>query len=163
MKILIKKGSVLFDRLYDLHILMKIANAAAEEVAKKHNAIAYKRSVYNIAGGIIGLKFDKQPNKREYRISPNVNGLFMPRNTEAKKEIAELPVVTCKDLNDLIGFKSGWYGERLYPHPGIITCEDYVLLSIQDEVAVNFKLIEGMEEIKFSEYQLLINSINNIQ
>jgi hypothetical protein len=155
MKYIIKLGSDLFNKLKELQAKMKEANEARMNFLQRFaDEIEYYPKHHILAGGVEAICFNQNPDPKLWKKFGK--DAFAPKKSAKNlyEEMVSLPVVTNKELNDLIGFKKAWLDHRVIFRPAVTFEDDYVLVSVDTEI--NYTPVEGMEEILDSEYKELM-------
>jgi aconitase B len=154
MKYIIKKGTPLFDRLTTLKEKMKEVNKVRHEFLHQYaDEIEYYERYHAIAGGIEAICFKSNPDPKQWKKFDK--DAFSPKKSakELWDKFYGLPYVHNNEFNDIIGFKKAFVGNRVVLRPALNIQDDYYLISVDTEI--EYTPVEGMEEIKDSEYKEL--------
>lgn len=166
MKFKVLRGTLLFEKLVNIQTRCDEAVLAADELGEKLGGThVYSRKRINVAGGIEAIRFShgNEPDK-ELWLKPDRHNnpqLFFPRNSakckklnsDVLKQINSLPVVSIKEINDVIEFKDHWVGFSNFITYGLHIHKDYALIEVSEWC--NYKPITDMIEIKISEFEEL--------
>lgn len=162
MKYKILKGTETFQKIEELSAKMKAATTAAFDLAKElggdeigtHIGLG---STDNLAGGMTGIKMDKQPENWGKAAKKHYTGFYYPMRRIANKDILAkweaLPVIDRSEFNDIIGFKAQFGDCKYFPGVGVEWHKDYILIDCHDEA--KFKPNKDTIEILGSEYNKL--------
>lgn len=127
----IEAGTPTYEKLLELQGRITACNKAARELSEQQGAATYAASSRTVGGGIAALCFASKPAGYKLVQAPNY---YYPKSIKANSAlhdaIAALPLVTNKELNDLLGYVAGLTseGERMYfsTRPGVTWGEGWV-------------------------------------
>jgi len=156
MKFKVKKGTKLFKKLDEIGIKCRNADKAAGKLAEELKCKNWARSSFVLAGGIRAFQFKEKPEN--WKTVENTYDCFYPKickqNKELLDKISKLPIVKIEELNDIVGFKSQFHGNRFYKTVGISWVnKNFILIDVYEEC--EYKPKKDMIEITFSEYKKL--------
>lgn len=153
--------SALFKKMWEVFERGKAADKAAKKWIKNQfgefKSYAPKRNA--VWGGIDAIQFESKPEGWK-QVGKKYQQLYYPtvRLKKLINELEDLPAVQNKEIKDLLNYGnySGAAGGGLVWNsmPGIIISKDYILIAAS-EVADDYKPVDGMTEILFSEYHQL--------
>ncbi len=162
MKYKILKGTDTFKKLKDVQTKMIVAGDASQKLCKElGGADAYTNGQY-AAGGIDAIGFDKDPDVKVWcRAGKKWQNLWYPRSIKSNKELLQkfrdLPKVELSEINDIVGFKSGFTGgdgvNVFMVHVksvGLQFLSKMILMEVENKM--KFKPNKDMVEIKESEF-----------
>lgn len=165
MKFKINNGTETFKNLKDVQSRMKECNAAASALAKELGGVDGQRLSGGhdcIAGGLGGIKLSSKPDGWR-NASKHHYGFYFPKITKSNKpilaKIADLPKVTYRDLNSVVGFEFQSSGLTWFNCPSVKWGPEYVLLAIHEDCY--FTPNADMVEILDSEYKTLAEALKD--
>jgi len=167
MKFKVNENTPTWQKLMEISNQILEANNKAALLAKNLGAKSYCRNRQQIGGGIDALEFLSPPEGYK-KVGQSWERWYQPRakNIEVKKQIAELPVINCKELNQTIGFNSPQVvvsedgGLMMVSVPLIIWDDKQIILSIPNQC--KYTPTEDIDEILESDFERIKNEINAV-
>lgn len=158
MKYKILKGTDTFKHLENLMDRRKDCNEAATALLIELGGSGDHKRLTNlntIGGGIAGIELGEKPEG--WKKINGYHGFYFPlsnkKNQALLQRIADLPVVTQDELNEVLGFKEQWQGLTMYRQPGLFERNEFFLMEISDKC--DFTPNSDMIEILSSEFKTL--------
>ena len=144
------KGTKLYDQLTELMKECRRCNNASLKLAKEVGAVSVRGARMRLAGGISSFLIETGKPDGWKASGTNIPNEYYPSKLKANKELREridnLPVVTYKQLNDMVGY------DDIFGHPGFVTKKNVILLDFTEKMMQNLKPVKDMVEITRTEF-----------
>lgn len=165
MKYKIVKGTKLFNQLTALNERIKLVDKMAKDLATSLGGTEVATKGNNLAGGIDGIAFKDHPGKDGWmKVGNTWQNLYYPKavNRQIRKQIAELPTIEYKELNDMVGFQGNQVvseskGLAWVKSVGVFFHKEVILMETVE--GSKYRPVPGVKEILGSEYDKLMKKI----